>query len=84
MKENPNFFACSNQHSPFHPNIREAEVNYFGQLMTTYLGVYFQTQFEQVFPLLALKINLVHNIKTSLLNIQSHSLLQDGISEVSY
>lgn len=55
MKENPNFFACSYQHSPFYPKIREAEVNYFGQLMTTYLAVYFQTQFEQIFPLLALK-----------------------------
>lgn len=71
MKENPNCFACSYQHSPFHCKIREAKVNYFLQLMTTYLAVYFQTQFEQIFTLSALKIILVHNIKTSLLDIQS-------------
>lgn len=65
MRENPNFFAGSYQHSPFHPKIKVAEVNYIQQLMTTYLAVYFGTQFEQISPLLALKINLVHNIRTS-------------------
>lgn len=67
MKEDPNFFACSYQHSPFPPKIREYEISYFLQLLTIYLAVYLQIQFEHTAPLLALKINLVHNIKPSLL-----------------
>lgn len=85
MKEDLSFFACSYQYSPFPPKIRESEISYFLQLLTIYLAVYFQIQFEQIVPLLAIKISLVHNIKPSLLNLRSHlCLLQNGIFEASY